>query len=323
MEAPISRIHRQLVGAYLNAEIFDPVAKSWTVVNGMTVPKIYHCTGILLPDGRVWLAGSQYSKSNWELQSEFYVPSYYNATRPTISGEPIVGGYGGFINIPTPDAANIQKVSLIALSTFTHGFNSQMRFIWLQIQSKGSSSVTVSAPVNGKIAPPGYYMIHVLDNAGVPSKAKIIKIPGTASPPPPDTTVPTVAITSPSDGATISGPSTGVTVAVAGTASDESGGSGIQKVEVQVGSNPLKLATATGPGGSADWSTWSASDVVTSTGSTTILARATDNAGNTKDSTINVTVAFTGSGTYTTIYSQAGTNSYLPLNTVAVTEVER
>jgi hypothetical protein len=106
-----------------------------------------------------------------------------------------------------------------------------------------------------------------------------------------------------------------VTVAVTGTAADESGGSGIQKVEVKVGSNPLKLATATGPGGSADWSSWSASDVVTTAGSTTILSRATDNAGNTKDDTITITVAFTGGGgTYTTIYTQTG-NSYMTLNT--------
>jgi hypothetical protein len=304
-----------LSGAHYNAEIFDPVAKSWTVVNGMTVPRIYHCTGILLLDGRVWLAGTTYAKSNWELRSEYYVPSYYNASRPTISSNPTVGNYGGTINIPTPNAADIQKVSLLRLSTFTHGFNSELRFIWLQIQSKGSSSVTVSAPVNAKIAPPGYYMIHVLNSAGVPSIAKVIKIPGTASPPPGDTTAPTVDVTSPADGATISGPSSGVTVAVTGTASDESGGSGIQKVEVKVGSNPFKLATATGTGGS--WSTWSASDVVTSSGSTTILARATDNAGNTKDDTITVTVAFTGGGggTYTTIYSQAGTNSYMVLAT--------
>jgi hypothetical protein len=280
-----------LSGAHYNAEIFDPVAKSWTVVNGMTVPRIYHCTGILLLDGRVWLAGTTYAKSNWELRSEFYVPSYYNASRPTISSDPTGGDYGGTINISTPDAADIQKVSLLRLSTFTHGFNSELRFIWLQIQSKGSSSVTVSAPVNAKIAPPGYYMIHVLNSAGVPSIAKVIKIPGTASPPPGDTTAPTVDVTSPADGATISGPSSGVTVAVTGTASDESGGSGIQKVEVKVGSNPFKLATATGPGGSGDWSTWSASDVVTSSGSTTILSRATDNAGNTKDDTITVTVS--------------------------------
>jgi hypothetical protein len=175
-----TNFQNQLSGAYYNAEIFDPVAKSWNVVNGMTVPRIYHSTGILLQDGRVWLAGSSYSKSNWELRSEFFVPSYYNATRPTISSDPTVGNYGGTINIPTPDAPDVQKVSLIRLGTFTHGFNSELRFIWLQIQSKGSSSVTVSAPVNAKIAPPGYYMIHVLNSAGVPSKARVIKIPGTS-----------------------------------------------------------------------------------------------------------------------------------------------
>jgi hypothetical protein len=70
---------------------------------------------------------------------------------------------------------------LIKLGTFPHGFNTDLRFIWLQIRSKGSSSVTVLAPVNAKIAPPGYYMIHVLNSTGVPSKAKVIKIPGASS----------------------------------------------------------------------------------------------------------------------------------------------
>src|SRR5215216_1344774 len=154
----------------------------------------------------------------------------------------------------------------------------------------------------------GYSTYNNADIAGQWSKLE-------GSSPPSDTTPPTVGITSPTDGGTVSGPSSGVTVAVTGTASDESGGSGIQKVEVKVGSNPFKLATATGPGGSGDWSTWSASDVVTAAGSTTILARATDNAGNTKDSTITVTATFTGSSTYTTIYSQSGNNSYIVLNT--------
>jgi hypothetical protein len=309
-----AHFQNDLSTAFYNAEIFDPVARSWTVVDGMTVPKLYHSAGILLPDGRVWLTGNSISKSNWELRSEYYVPAYYNATRPTISSDPAVGNYGETINIPTPDAASIEKVSLIRLSTFTHGFDSELRFIWLQIQSKGSNSVTVSAPLNGKIAPPGYYMIHVLNSAGAPSTARVIKIPGTASPPPGDTTIPTVDITSPADGSTITGPSTGVTIDVTGTAADESGGSGIQQVEVQVGSNPFKLATATGPGGSGDWSTWSASDVVTTEGGVVITARATDNAGNVREDTINVTTSFEVSNTYTTIYSQAGTNSYIVLN---------
>jgi hypothetical protein len=182
--------------------------------------------------------------------------------------------------------------------------------IWLQITSKTSSSVTVKAPINSKLAPPGYYLVHVLNGAGVPSVGSFIKIPGSANQPPPgDTTAPTVAITSPANGATISGPSTGVTVNVAGTASDNSGGSGVQKVEVQVGSsNSFKLATATGPGGSQDWSTWSASDTATTAGSYTITARATDNAGNTNTATITVTVSFSSSGTYTNIYSVKGVN---------------
>jgi hypothetical protein len=112
-------------------------------------------------------------------------------------------------------------------------------------------------------------------------------------------------------------------VNVAGTASDNSGGSGIQKVEVQVGSaNSFKLATpASGSGGTADWSTWSASDTVTTAGNHTITARATDNAGNTKDATVTVTVSFSGGGgtTYTSIYSVAGANNYAKLGLGTIT----
>ena len=211
---------------------------------------------------------------------------------PLFQGTPTGGAYGNTITITTPNAADISKVSLVRVSATTHHYNSDQRLIWLQIVTKTSSSLTVKAPINSKLAPPGYYLVHVLNGAGVPSKGTFIQIPGSADVPPSDTTAPTVAITSPANGATVSGPSTGVTINVAGNASDNSGGSGIQKVEVQVGSNPLKLATATGPGGSGDWSTWSASDVATTQGNTTILARATDNAGNTKDATITVTVAF-------------------------------
>ena len=64
----------------------------------------------------------------------------------------------------------------------------QIKVVWLQITGTSSGSITVSAPINANIAPPGYYMIHVLNSSGVPSIAKIIAIPGTAQPP--DTTPP-------------------------------------------------------------------------------------------------------------------------------------
>ena len=66
---------------------------------------------MLLPDGRVWTAGiGTPSKSVWELRTELFSPGYYFETRPTISGTPSVGDYGGTIVIPTPDAPNINSV---------------------------------------------------------------------------------------------------------------------------------------------------------------------------------------------------------------------
>ncbi|MFL6473906.1 MAG: galactose oxidase-like domain-containing protein [Nitrososphaera sp.] len=300
----------------LYPEMFDPVSETWSLLPAATVPRMYHGLALLLQDGRVWTAGTTPNAQTKEIRVEIFKPWYVSETRPTISDGVTGGAYGGTITIPTQNAADINKVSLIRVSATTHHYNTDQRLIWLQITSKTSSSVTVKAPINNKLAPPGYYLVHVLNGAGVPSTGKFIKIPGSADVPT-DTTIPTVAITSPANSATISGPSTGVTINVAGTASDNSGGSGIQKVEVQVGSaNQFKLATPSGPGGSQDWSTWSASDIVTTEGSHTITARATDNAGNTNNATITVTVAFSVSGgTYTSIYSATGANNYGALNT--------
>ena len=155
-----------------------------------------------MTDGSVWTAGSTPgSGGNWELRTEFFRPSYFSSTRPTISGNPTVGGYGGSITIPTPNPTNIARVSLVKLGCTTHHYDIDMRLIWLQITSRGTNSVTVSAPISANIAPAGYYMIHVLDNALVPSVANIIKIPGTGqtgdNPPGPPAQVTGLAVTTP------------------------------------------------------------------------------------------------------------------------------
>jgi hypothetical protein len=124
-----------------------------------------------------------------------------------------------------------------------------------------------------------------------------------------DTTVPAVDITSPADGATITGPPSGVPINVSGTAADNAGGSGIQQVQVQLDTEPFVAATPVAPG---DWSTWSASLTTTTAGSHTITARATDNSGNTKDDTISITVVISA---FTSIYKVTGNNSYLKLYT--------
>jgi len=174
----------KVANAVYSPEMFDPVTESWTVLPPATVPRLYHGVALLLPDGRIWTAGTSYSKLTHELRTEIFSPAYVSATRPTISSDPIIaGGYGGSITIPTPDAANISSVSLIKISTFTHHYNSDQRLIWLQIQNRTSNTLTVVAPINPKLAPPGYYLIHVLDGNSIPSIGKFIQIPKSASVP--------------------------------------------------------------------------------------------------------------------------------------------
>ena len=166
-------------------EIFDPVSETWqSDLPPASIPRVYHSVGLLLPDGRVWNAGGNPNNGVWRPETQIFSPGYlFAGTRPTISGDPVVGSYGSSIIIPTPDAATIASVSLVRLMALTHHHDANQRLVWLQITNTGSNSITVSAPINANIAPPGHYMIHVLNSSGVPSIAKIIAIPGTAEPP--------------------------------------------------------------------------------------------------------------------------------------------
>jgi hypothetical protein len=168
-----------LASAIYAAEMFDPVSDTWTVMPAATVPRCYHSSAILTQDGRVWTGGTTfYGPYRPELRTEIFSPSYVFATRPTILSSPIItGGYGGTITIPTPDATSITKVSLLRTGSVTHMFNAGQRLVWLQIQSTSVDSVTVAAPINSNIAPPGYYLIHILDVTGTPSIGQFIKIP--------------------------------------------------------------------------------------------------------------------------------------------------
>lgn len=168
--------------SYVNsAESFNPTTESWSTLPSATVPRAYHGVAVLLADGRVWTASNAPTKRFWEPRIEIFTPAYYSQSRPRISGEPTVGDYGSNITIPTPDAAIVTSVSLVRLPSQTHHYDPNMRLVWLQIVNRTSNSITVSAPINANIAPPGYYMIHVLNSASIPSIAKIIRIPGSGS----------------------------------------------------------------------------------------------------------------------------------------------
>ena len=104
-------------------ESFDPVTESWQVLSPASVDRVYHQVSLLLADGRVWTAGSTVRSDVEELRTEIFSPSYlFQGSRPVISALPNVGGYGGTINIPTPDPLVISSVSLVRLMSTTHHY---------------------------------------------------------------------------------------------------------------------------------------------------------------------------------------------------------
>ena len=166
----------------LAPEMFDPVTETWQVLPSSSIARVYHSVAVLLPNGRVWVAGGMPRSGTYEARTEFFSPDYlFAGARPTISGSPTVGAYGGSISILTPNEPEITSVSLLRLMATTHHYDANQRLIWLGIVNRSSGSITVSAPINANIAPPGYYMLHVINSSGVPSVAQIIKIPGAGS----------------------------------------------------------------------------------------------------------------------------------------------
>jgi hypothetical protein len=65
--------------------------------------------------------------------------------------------------------------TLVRLGSMTHSFDQNQRFVRLAFEST-SDGLTVTAPDNGSLAPPGYYMLFLVDVNGVPSVAKIVRL---------------------------------------------------------------------------------------------------------------------------------------------------
>jgi hypothetical protein len=165
----------------LNADLYDSVANTFSSAGANASQRLYHSSSLLLPDGTVWLAGGNPQRGTYNNTMEIYQPAYlFNAsgglaTRPTITSAPSFVGYGAQFTVQTPDAANIASAVFMRDGSVTHAFDMDQRMIVLSFAAN-SGSLTLTAPPNGNIAPPGYYMLFLLNTAGVPSVAKFVQI---------------------------------------------------------------------------------------------------------------------------------------------------
>jgi hypothetical protein len=161
-------------------EIWNPTTETWSTMAAMQNGRVYHSTAILLPDARVLSAGSGRfggtGPGQDQLNAEIYSPPYlFNGARPTITSAPTGISYGAQFTVNTPDAGTITKVALIRNGSVTHHFNGGQRYVPLTFQ-QNAGSLTITAPANGNVAPPGYYMLFILNSNGVPSIAPITQV---------------------------------------------------------------------------------------------------------------------------------------------------
>ncbi|HEX7286177.1 MAG TPA: carboxypeptidase regulatory-like domain-containing protein [Candidatus Angelobacter sp.] len=154
------------------AEMWDPATGQFTVMASIAVYRGYHSTALLLPDGRVLSAGGNVGGPN----AQIYSPPYlFAGARPVISSAPTSADYGQSVFIGTADAASITRVSFIHIGSVTHTFDQSARSMRLSF-TQGTGGLNVTMPANGNLAPPGYYMLFIVNGGGVPSVANIMKI---------------------------------------------------------------------------------------------------------------------------------------------------
>ncbi len=93
-----------------------------------------------------------------------------------INSSPGSLGYAQAFVINTPDAAGVNSVVLIKLGNVTHSVTFDQRLLELSSVPDGANRLIATAPPTANRAPPGYYMLMVLNAQQVPSVARIVRV---------------------------------------------------------------------------------------------------------------------------------------------------
>jgi galactose oxidase len=170
------------------AELWDPDKDEWRELAAESVDRCYHSIALLLPDATVLSAGGgeyrpegrpdeENAPQDSHRDAQVFLPPYLfrGGTRPEIEQAPDAVDYGAVFTIHASEPEKVTKVTLVGLASVTHSFNTGQRLMRVDSEVH-EGALNVTAPASAAICPPGHYMLFILDDRGVPSVAKIVKL---------------------------------------------------------------------------------------------------------------------------------------------------
>jgi hypothetical protein len=177
---------RDPAGQQRQVELYDPATRRWRLGPAEAEDRTYHSTALLLPDGRVWSAGDDRyplqpdGKESSGDTGEIYSPPYlFKGSRPAISSAPSALAWGDVFGVGS-DSAGLAGAVLMAPAAVTHANDMNQRLVPLKLISTTTGGINVKSPPSAAVAPPGYYMLFLLNDQGVPSVASWVRLDPTA-----------------------------------------------------------------------------------------------------------------------------------------------
>jgi Galactose oxidase-like, Early set domain len=179
-----SAVANQLTGVAYAAEIWNPANGQWTPGAKAVTPRLYHSIALLLPDGSVLTGGGGAPGPVKNLNAEIYYPPYlYDgsgqpAARPSLVTAPrlLQLHLNRQFTATVGSGAPISRVTLLREGSVTHSFDPGQRFLKLGFTQAGQTLTITLPSIDPNVVVPGYYMLFVFNQAGVPSVAKIVRV---------------------------------------------------------------------------------------------------------------------------------------------------
>ena len=162
-------------GPIFTAEIYNPATGTWTEMAAQTAPRMYHSTARAAA-GRSGAVRRGKPRQAYAKTGEIFSPPYlFKGARPRISSAPGTLGYGQAFTVTHP--ARGQHLPCGAGQAGRGDPLKQLRPALRGLHLSGSGgTLRVTAPPNGNHAPPGWYMLFLVNSTGVPSVASWVQV---------------------------------------------------------------------------------------------------------------------------------------------------